>query len=117
VQTLRAAREGSGGELAPSPAVSLLERASTIRALPVAGTQAGTAAGGGGGGGLAGKKQSSLPQLEDAIKVEDAIQVGPSAPAAVARCAAQEHTVHLAPEGAAAPWPCAVRLCADRAGT
>jgi hypothetical protein len=109
VQTLRAAREGGGGELAPSPAVSLLERASTIRALPVAGTQAGTQAGTAGGGGGLGMKQSSLPQLEDAAKVGPS-PPPPPPPAALLR----KHAVHLAREGAAGSQCRAVRLRAGK---
>ncbi|KAK9827307.1 hypothetical protein WJX81_002709 [Elliptochloris bilobata] len=64
IQTLRAACE-EGGEVAPSPAVSLLERASTIRALPI-GVEAGAGvAGTGASEGPAKGKQASLPQLDD----------------------------------------------------
>ena len=63
IQTLEAARD-EDGEVAPSPAVSLLERARTIRALPV-GTDAVT----GSLDNLAEGKKASLPQLDDPAKV------------------------------------------------
>lgn len=67
IQTLQAARD-EDGEVAPSPAVSLLERARTIRALPLgADTVKGSL------DSLAeGKKASSLPQLDDPAKVAPA---------------------------------------------
>ena len=63
IQTLRAARD-EGGEVASSPAVSLLERAHTIRALPMgAGAVTGSLES------LAEGKKASLPQLDDPAKV------------------------------------------------
>lgn len=63
IQTLQAALD-EDGEVAPSPAVSLLERARTIRALPL-----GADAVKGSLDGLAGGKKASLPQLDDPAKV------------------------------------------------
>ena len=68
IQTLRAARE-EDGEVAPSPAVSLMERTSTIRALPLLPEAGLDDAGMNGADGKATGKQASLPQLEDAAKV------------------------------------------------
>lgn len=68
IQTLRAAREEDGA-VAPSPAVSLMERASTIRALPLLPEAGPEVAGVNGADGKAAGKQASLPQLEDAAKV------------------------------------------------
>lgn len=63
IQTLQAARD-EDGEVAASPAVSLLERARTIRALPI-GADAVT----GSLDSLAEGKKASLPQLEGPAKV------------------------------------------------